>query len=73
MRASRSETRGVRTGGVFVEAKAEQLAQLVDLVDDGELTVDVTERIPLSELPALHARAAQGAVHGKIIVIPDAD
>jgi NADPH:quinone reductase-like Zn-dependent oxidoreductase len=66
------DTRGVRTAGVFVEAKADQLAQLVALVDSGELTVNVAERVPLSELPAIHVRAAAGGLRGKVIAIPDA-
>ena len=41
------------------------------LVDSGELRVDVAERVPLAELPALHARAAAGTLPGgKIIVLP---
>jgi len=67
------DTRGVRTAGVFVTANAHELTQLVALVDSGELTVDIARRLPLSELPALHAQAAAGAVHGKIVAVPDAD
>lgn len=66
------ESRGVRTGQVFVRADHDQLTQLVALVDSGELTVDVAERVALSELPAVHARAAAGQVHGKVVAIPDA-
>jgi NADPH:quinone reductase-like Zn-dependent oxidoreductase len=65
------ETRGVRTAGVFVTADAGELAQLVALVDSGELTVDIAQRVPLSELPTIHAQAAVGAVHGKVIAVPD--
>jgi len=67
------DTRGVRTAGVFVTANTDELGQLVALVDSGELTVDIARRVPLSELPALHAQAAAGAVHGKIVAVPDAD
>jgi NADPH:quinone reductase-like Zn-dependent oxidoreductase len=66
------DTRGVRTAGVFVEAKVDELTQLVALVDSGELTVDVAQRVPLSELPAIHAKAAAGELHGKIVAVPDA-
>jgi NADPH:quinone reductase-like Zn-dependent oxidoreductase len=66
------DERGVRTAGVFVEAKADQLAQLVTLVDAGELTVDVAQRVSLSELPEIHARAAAGELHGKVVATPDA-
>lgn len=64
--------RGVRWVGLFVRSDARQLSRLVELVDRGELRVDVAERVPLSELPALHARAAAGQVTGKAIVVPDA-
>ena len=64
------EERGVRAVGVFVRSDARQLAHLVELVDRGDLQVDVTERVPLNELAALHARAEAGAVSGKAIVVP---
>jgi len=66
------DTRGVRTAGVFVEAKADELAQIVALVDGGELTVDVAQRVPLSELPSVHAKAAAGEVVGKVVAVPAA-
>ncbi|WP_435281327.1 NADP-dependent oxidoreductase [Streptomyces koelreuteriae] len=72
MPAPADEERGVRGIDVFVRSDAEQLAKLVALIDGGELHVAVAERVPLAELPALHARAAEGAVHGKVIVAPSA-
>lgn len=62
--------RGVRSVVVFVQSDADKLRELVGLVDAGELTLEVTRRIPLDELPALHAEAAEGRVVGKVIVIP---
>jgi NADPH:quinone reductase-like Zn-dependent oxidoreductase len=70
MPAPGDEERGVRGIDLFVRSDADQLAQLVAQVDRGELRVDVAERVALAELPALHARAAGGAVHGKVIVVP---
>lgn len=70
MPAPSDEERDVRGIDLFVRSDAAQLAQLVASIDRGELRVDVAERVPLAELPALHARAAQGAVHGKVIVVP---
>src|SRR4051794_11773709 len=67
---SGDEERGVRAVGVFVRSDAEQLSRLVAMVDRGELRVDVAERVPLAELPAVHARAAAGALYGKVIVLP---
>ncbi len=70
MPAPSDEERGVRGIDLFVRSDADQLAKLVALVDQGELRVDVAERVPLAELPALHERAAEGAVHGKVVVVP---
>ncbi|WP_437080965.1 NADP-dependent oxidoreductase [Streptomyces sp. enrichment culture] len=73
MPAPSDEERDVRGIDLFARSDADQLAQLVALIDRGELRVDVAERVPLAELPALHARASEGAVHGKVIVVPSAD
>ncbi|MEV5336569.1 NADP-dependent oxidoreductase [Streptomyces werraensis] len=73
MPAPSDEERDVRGIDLFVRSDAGQLARLVALIDRGELRVDVAERVPLAELPALHARASEGAVHGKVIVVPSAD
>ncbi|MCS5714215.1 NADP-dependent oxidoreductase [Herbiconiux sp. CPCC 205716] len=62
--------RGVRAATVFVLPNRERLAALVSLVDGGELEVEVTRRIPLTELHALHAEAAEGRLAGKVIVLP---
>jgi NADPH:quinone reductase-like Zn-dependent oxidoreductase len=64
------ESRGVRAATVFVLPDRDRLVDLVSLVDDGALTVEVTRRIPLAELPALHADAATGPIAGKVIVVP---
>lgn len=63
--------RRVRSATVFVVADRDRLAQLARLVDDGELPIEVTRRIPLTELPALHEEASAGRIPGKVIVIPD--
>jgi NADPH:quinone reductase-like Zn-dependent oxidoreductase len=36
------------------------VSRLVALVDSGELRVDVAQRVPLAELPAVHTQAAKG-------------
>jgi NADPH:quinone reductase-like Zn-dependent oxidoreductase len=64
------EERGVRAVGVFVRSDAEQLSRLVELVDRGELRVDVAQRVALAELPAIHAEAATDALPGKVVVLP---
>lgn len=64
------DARGVRSATVFVLPDRERLTELVSMVDGGELTVEVTRRIPLAELPALHAEAAAGRIAGKVVVLP---
>src|SRR4051812_13860313 len=66
------DERGVRAVGILVRSDAEQLSGLAAMVDRGELRVDVTERVPLAQLPAVHARAATGDLPGKIVVLPAA-
>jgi NADPH:quinone reductase-like Zn-dependent oxidoreductase len=63
--------RDVRAVGVFVRSDAQQLSQLTALIDSGELRVDVAQRIPLAELPALHAEGDAGEVSGKVVVVVD--
>jgi len=64
------DERGVRGVGFFVRSDTDQLGRLVALVDRGELRVDVAERVPLTELPAIHARAATGDLPGRVVVVP---
>jgi len=73
MPAPTDEERGVRGIDLFVRSDAEQLAHLVELIDGGELRVEVARRVLLAELPALHADAAAGALpSGKVVVTPGA-
>lgn len=73
MPAPTDEERGVRGIDLFVHSDAEQLPHLVELIDRGELRVEVARRVPLAELPALHAAAAAGALpSGKVVVTPGA-
>ncbi|MFF7276427.1 alcohol dehydrogenase catalytic domain-containing protein [Streptomyces griseorubiginosus] len=73
MPAPTDEERDVRGIDLFVRSDAEQLSHLVELVDGGELRVEVARRVPLAELPALHADAAAGALpSGKVVVTPGA-
>jgi NADPH:quinone reductase-like Zn-dependent oxidoreductase len=64
------DERGVRAVGVFVRSDAAQLSRLAAMVDRGELRVDVAQRVPLAELPSVHAEAAAGRLLGKVVVLP---
>ncbi|MFJ4221139.1 NADP-dependent oxidoreductase [Curtobacterium luteum] len=65
------DARGVRAATVFVQPNRDRLAELVRLVDAGDLHVEVTRRIPLGDLPALHAEGAAGRLAGKVVVLVD--
>ncbi|MGT2425809.1 NADP-dependent oxidoreductase [Amnibacterium kyonggiense] len=69
MPAPTDAQRGVRGVDLFVRSDAEQLAELVALVDAGSLRVEVAERVPLAELPRVHERAAAGGISGKVVVL----
>jgi NADPH:quinone reductase-like Zn-dependent oxidoreductase len=62
--------RGVRVVSVFSRSDAAQLAELVGLVDAGDLRVDVAARRPLTELAEVHDEAVAGTLAGKTVLIP---
>jgi NADPH:quinone reductase-like Zn-dependent oxidoreductase len=62
--------RNVRSVVIFVRSDAAELAQLVALVDSGELRVEVAQRVPLTELVSIHEQANAGTLRGKVIVLP---
>jgi NADPH:quinone reductase-like Zn-dependent oxidoreductase len=63
--------RGVRTVRVSVRSDAAQLGELAGRVDAGDLMIDVAQRRPLADLPAVHDQSAAGQLPpGKTIVIP---
>jgi NADPH:quinone reductase-like Zn-dependent oxidoreductase len=64
--------RDVRSVRLFVRSDAGQLATIVELVDSGELRVDVSERFPLSEIARVHELGEAGKFRGKVILTPDA-
>ena len=63
------DARGVRATTMYVRSDANQLADLVAAVNAETLEIVVTERVPLDELAALHAKAAAGGISGKAIVV----
>ncbi|MEV4290481.1 NADP-dependent oxidoreductase [Nonomuraea bangladeshensis] len=69
MPAPSDDEHGVRGIDLFVRSDAGQLEQLAALIDSGELRVDVARHVPLAELPAVHAKAAAGELHGKVVIV----
>jgi len=70
MPAPSDESRGVRGIDLFVRSDATQLAELAARVDRGELTVDIAERVAMTDLASIHTRAADGTLTGKVVVLP---
>ena len=70
MPAPADETRGVRGIDLFVRSDTTQLAELAARVDRGEITVDIAERVPMTDLVSVHTRAANGTLTGKVVVLP---
>ena len=71
MPAPSDEARGVRGIDLYVRSDAQQLSELVSRVDRAELVVDVAERVALSDLASVHARAAAGTLTGKVVIVPE--
>ena len=63
------ETRDVRAVAVFVRSDVRQLSQLTALIDSGALRVDIAQRVPLAELPAVHTKGDAGEISGKVVVV----
>ena len=59
MPAPADDQRGVRAVDLFVRSDTGQLSELVARVDRRELTVDVAERVSLSDLATVHAGRPQ--------------
>jgi NADPH:quinone reductase-like Zn-dependent oxidoreductase len=55
---------------VFARSDAGQLAGLVARVDAGDLKIDVADRRPLTDLPAVHDQAVAGRLAGKTVLNP---
>jgi NADPH:quinone reductase-like Zn-dependent oxidoreductase len=62
---------GVRAVQMSVRSDAAQLGQLAARVDAGDLVIDVAQRRPLADLPAVHDQSAAGRLPGgKTILTP---
>jgi NADPH:quinone reductase-like Zn-dependent oxidoreductase len=70
MPAPSDEARGVRGIDLYVRSDAPQLAGLAARVDRGELSVNIAERVPMTDLASVHRRAADGTLDGKVVILP---
>src|SRR5204863_413126 len=62
--------RGVRVVSVVARSDAGQLAGLAGRINAGDLRIDVAQRLPLTELAAVHDQAVAGRLPGKTVLIP---
>jgi NADPH:quinone reductase len=62
--------RGTRVTNVWIRADGARLAELASLVDTGRLTLRVAGTYPLTEVAAAHKRLAEGALRGRLVVVP---
>ncbi|UBU17796.1 NADP-dependent oxidoreductase [Nonomuraea gerenzanensis] len=64
----RARERGVRATGILVEPDGAALARIAELIDKGELDVEVEEVFPLADAAEAHRRGEQGRNRGKIVL-----
>ena len=67
--ATEVRNRGARYSGFLVEPDHEGLFALSQLVEDGELRVDVEATFPLEQAADAHARGEQGRTTGKLVLV----
>lgn len=62
------EARDVHWTVLYVRNDTGQLADLVRLVDSGEVVLDVSQRRPLADLAAVHTDGEAGRFRGRVVV-----
>jgi NADPH:quinone reductase-like Zn-dependent oxidoreductase len=60
--------RGADYSYVFVRPDSEQLATLAELIDQGDIRVEVQEALPLAEAGRAHAQIESGHTRGKLVL-----
>ncbi len=66
--AAAAEAAGVRATGFLVEPDGPALARIADLIDAGEVSVEVEKTFPLAEAAAAHAHGEAGHTRGKLVL-----
>ncbi|MEV6097178.1 NADP-dependent oxidoreductase [Nocardia sp. NPDC051981] len=62
--------RGITVTTVQQAPDGRRLAELVDLVEAGTLTLRIAETFPLAEAAAVHARFEKGGLRGRLVLLP---
>lgn len=65
-----AQTYGVRTARIRVRPSGEQMAQIAERFERGELRVEIARAFPLSEAAEAHRLSETGHTRGKIVLIP---
>ncbi|MGH2964907.1 MAG: NADP-dependent oxidoreductase [Solirubrobacterales bacterium] len=60
--------RGVRADLLVTSPKSEQLAQIAELVADGDVRVEIAEAMPLADVKRAHEISEGGHVRGKLVL-----
>jgi NADPH:quinone reductase-like Zn-dependent oxidoreductase len=63
--------RGARAELLRMNANPDQLATIASLLADGEIRVELSQVLPLSEVQRAHELSASGHTRGKIVLIVD--
>jgi NADPH:quinone reductase len=66
--AAPAPLRGTQVKTVYIRADDPRLADLVSLVDKGELTLRVAKTYPLEQAAAAHQRLAEGGLRGRLVL-----
>jgi NADPH:quinone reductase-like Zn-dependent oxidoreductase len=62
--------RNVRTVSMNVRSDAKQLSEIVAEIDAGNVHVEVSRSVLLSEIASVHKLGATGQLHGKVVLVP---
>jgi NADPH:quinone reductase-like Zn-dependent oxidoreductase len=66
-----ARARGVRAESFSSRTNPEQLARIAELVDAGEVRIELAEVLPLSEIRRAHELSESGHMRGKIVLTVD--
>ncbi|MBB6174257.1 NADPH:quinone reductase-like Zn-dependent oxidoreductase [Nocardiopsis mwathae] len=62
--------RGIRTGVVLARGLRSQLTELVELVEQGRITLRAPRTYPIESVAEAHTTLAKGGVRGGVVLIP---
>lgn len=66
--AKAAEARGVRATAFLVEPDGPALTTIANLIDSGDVTVEVEETFPLDQVREAHTRGETGRTRGKLVL-----